>query len=1075
MGGRSGVFFVLTNVGSIPFFRIFACIYMLSMQKYVYLSIVWTVLVLAGCNRGTQLKSLGENEYYIGDKLASLSADPDSTFWIGGESGKMWHIDGDRVTDYITGTDRIYKISTRPSGDGDTICWLGVRNSGLQVWRLHNGKITHEHTYGILFKRERYSAYDFVNTPGGIFTATSQGLYLLQPDGQFRLLYPSLDSPTAKAGAPFIIYNLCPYGERYMFAASIGGLLRVDLRNNAVDVMHRGEDIQSVAVYGDEIYSLAEKKIYVDRADGKPVRRIELDFTPRLYYRVGKVHYILRSHSVVLSEDLKHFITIPLRRDFPKGCHNLMLPDYRSEFTLFITDNAFWRIPFHSGYFNNEGIIVSACAGSTEAYYLNNHNELFRQPAADSVAVKVFALPKDEQVTQMAVTDDRRLFYVNDRFELKSVKVGGSYLKNEIFSRINTIYRSKKKVTALHLDAKGNTPCIYLGIQDGLVTVDETGVADTVSDMSDKYITTFFAPSGQGGLYMSTMDSGILYGSKGRYVTIPRSEQMIFIRDFFVSDGYQPTLTVLTNQALVRPSSQDTLALNGYSRLIAINDTLFYAFPSFGMQKYTVRNGRMTPQGVYFKDILFNPQSSFRIGETLHLVSDIGVLNVKPGQENSPRYVVFDTRVLSIRLIAAFFMGLLLLAGFVVGMQVRRRAEHNRQVWLRIHDLKERVRGMETMAVLLGQGDRQQVRKLLDEIHAIKPEVRGTSRQISNLSQQVMHKNRDLALSLSKLLERQVEELKTIKAYDRVRMIEESVAALSQDKVSAIGGCVKKNNEWLRQYEELLQKIKKYRLVADTGLWIEGVSSGMARHAEVLELECRQRPIADLDKAMAEAERDYQHIFTAEALQKLMETLEDFEKRVGEVEQDVVAEALLAEIGKLKDSAETAGRLDILREMKRTDALLAQLEARCRLQQQMEVYHRMRANVVRDREKGQDRKYDTKLKGDIADYMQDAVDRIDRLITSLYERFSLTDQDVLTEVLGFNNFTNQQARVLALLMANPKEKRAMLPEMLGIYGNLNPVISRLVNSKIKPNEVWLQNYIEKHPASMAFYVLRLSD
>jgi len=76
------------------------------MLKKVYIIII-TSIVLYGCSDSNQMKTLGENEYYIGESLASVSADADSTFWIGGETGKMWHVDGNKVTAYTTGTDRI--------------------------------------------------------------------------------------------------------------------------------------------------------------------------------------------------------------------------------------------------------------------------------------------------------------------------------------------------------------------------------------------------------------------------------------------------------------------------------------------------------------------------------------------------------------------------------------------------------------------------------------------------------------------------------------------------------------------------------------------------------------------------------------------------------------------------------------------------------------------------------------------------------------------------------------------------------------------------------------------------------
>ena len=76
------------------------------MQKNVWTMLI-TPLLLFGCSDSKQMKTLGENEFYIGERLASDSADADSTFLISGETGKMWHVDGNKVTAYTTDTDRI--------------------------------------------------------------------------------------------------------------------------------------------------------------------------------------------------------------------------------------------------------------------------------------------------------------------------------------------------------------------------------------------------------------------------------------------------------------------------------------------------------------------------------------------------------------------------------------------------------------------------------------------------------------------------------------------------------------------------------------------------------------------------------------------------------------------------------------------------------------------------------------------------------------------------------------------------------------------------------------------------------
>jgi len=47
--------------------------------------------------------------------------------------------------------------------------------------------------------------------------------------------------------------------------------------------------------------------------------------------------------------------------------------------------------------------------------------------------------------------------------------------------------------------------------------------------------------------------------------------------------------------------------------------------------------------------------------------------------------------------------------------------------------------------------------------------------------------------------------------------------------------------------------------------------------------------------------------------------------------------------------------------------------------------------------------------------------------------------------------------------------------MLRVMGNLNPVISRLVKNKLKPEEDALQLYINRHPASLAVYIQQLLE
>ena len=1028
--------------------------------------------ITSACDNNEGATSLGENEYYLGERLASLSMDADSTFWIGGETGRIWHVEGDEVRSFATHNDRIYKVATRQTDNGDTVCWLGVRNSGLQRWRLHNGEMTHERTYDILFKQNRYSAYDFLLTPRGIFTATSQGLYLLNAGEKMQLLYPSTRSETARKGVPFVVYNLCLFNQRYLFAASIEGLLRVDLTNGAVKMMHGGENITYVTVYDKRIYALTDRAMYVEDADGQNSEKIELPFTPRLYYRVGTVHYMLRSHSMAVSEDLKTFLTIPLRREVPLSSHNVMLPDLRSGFTMLLTDNAFWRIPFHSDYFHNKGLIVLACTNGTQAYYLNSRNELFCQHTPAQPAVKVFTLPRNEQVSEMAVTAGGQLYYVNRRWELCTADISGGNLRNELLSRVHTLYHSKDRVTAMYLDGQTDGERVYLGVQDGLVVVSSDGRTDTIPAMSDKYIAAF-RPSPDGrSLYMGTNNHGIVEAHGSRYTTVKGSKVVPFIRDVFVTGAPKPSLTVLTNHEVFAPNRKDTLSINGCSRLLPVADSMFYVLPEFGINKYVVRSGRMEAAGRYFGDIHFNPQASFQLHGRLYLVSEVGVLTMLPGHEEAPLYVTFDAHVLTPQHLFIAFGTLLTLSVLLLWMRLRRRSDRRKQLSRRIEDLAGRTRGMSEMADLLSSHEQEEINRLLKAVSAIRIDAPDVDAQISDLSEKIMYTNRDLALRLSKLLELQMQEISKLNAYDGLTLADESTTALAQGSVAQIGGQIMRNNEWLKQMAELNNRLIRYAETTENCLIVAGVNDRMKALTEQLRGSMPYRSLTEMTDDMAAAEEVYRHLFTPHALELLLAQIDLFQQRTIEVKGNAepVKSSLLSAIERLRSEAAEMSRPALLQKLKFFEALVGEIEVRARLQEVMERYKAIREEVVKANEKRVNRKFDMQLEVEIGDYTTTESEEIEHLIASFYSLLTFTDAEVVNRVLNFTNFTHQQARVLALLIANPKEKRALLPGMLGMYGNLNPVISRLVNSKIKPNEAWLKAYLQTHTWSMAHYI-----
>jgi hypothetical protein len=456
-------------------------------------------------------------------------------------------------------------------------------------------------------------------------------------------------------------------------------------------------------------------------------------------------------------------------------------------------------------------------------------------------------------------------------------------------------------------------------------------------------------------------------------------------------------------------------------------------------------------------------------------VSEIGVLKMKPGEESKPEFVVFDTDVGSIRIMQAVLLIVLALLGLSLWIHLRRRQDQKRQMQLRISDLKGRTLGLKKIAALLNEGEQEQIRQLLEEIRVLEVGPQQSSQQISMLSERIMHKNRDMALLLTKMLRKQIGELQNIKAYDCAQMLKDSETTLSQDSVSKIGERVMQNGLWLEQYREFTDNVTKYRGAVDGCLIIPRVNGMMEQHIDLLCNAIRHRRLVEMKEEMEKAAADYNHIFTKAALVELAHALRAFEKRLLELPADEVKSALREEITNLETVSATVPRLEMLHTMKRVEAELLQLEIRKQLFEEMERYARMREEIVEEFERRGYKRMDMRFEVSISDHTQAVTNKIDKLIIQLYDYFAFTDKEVVEQTLSFTNFTNQQARVLALLIANPKVKRILLPGMLGMYGNLNPVISRLVNNKIKPNEEWLRGYAEKHATSIVTYILRLTE
>lgn len=186
----------------------------------------------------------------------------------------------------------VYKVVTDSVLSDVRICWIGIRNSGLQKWALGEENVRLVEKYPICNKGCNYSVYDILLTEKKVYVATSQGLYAMSHSEKdsLKLIYPSDNSKTARSGKPFIVNNIRKYESDYLLCATQNGLIRINPTNGKMEVTHQNEHIYSVSVYDNKVYLLADKKLYVEDISGNLLNNITLKFSPRIYYKLGNIH-----------------------------------------------------------------------------------------------------------------------------------------------------------------------------------------------------------------------------------------------------------------------------------------------------------------------------------------------------------------------------------------------------------------------------------------------------------------------------------------------------------------------------------------------------------------------------------------------------------------------------------------------------------------------------------------------------------------------------------------------------------------------------------------------------------------
>lgn len=1031
-------------------------------------------LAVTSCKETTASRSLSEREFHYDDPLSALSLDGNG-YWIGGENGIVWHVMGENRQRFYTGLDRIYDIERDPARTD--FLWIASRNAGLQLWETAGDTLVHRFTFDIPCKGNRYSPYDIDIADSSLFVATSQGLYTMSLHRQqqgLKKLYPVCEDGAKQEGKPFLVNGLCHAGGNRIFAATQAGVVSFDRTSRKTDVYHKGENIRNVAVYGGKLYVLSGERLTIEEPDGMKQVSYPLPQPVLSFYKAGPTHYFITSSSILLSDNLKRFVSISLRSNIPDNPHRIAIPDDGKGFSILLTKNAVWRIPHHLGIFNANPPVIAACPAGNELIYVNNQHELFRQKADEQTAGKIYDFEDDDLPREMCAKGND-IYYYNANNQLCRLTLGRNYLINQLFARPQVLVQPKTRITSMELQSSRER--ILLGVQDYLLSVNlRNGRTDTVKAMNNRYITDFYQPRNSREIYIATLNDGVFAGDGNHVRRIAGTENKAFISSLSTYGRSGSHLLLLTNHQLQNLEA-DSVRADGCSRMFCISDSIVYAVPEAGLHKYKIRNGKIEDCGVYFDDIHFNAQAGFVHGHTLYIGSDLDVLRVENGREDTAGWVTFDNRVPSLQLVGIIIFTTVCIFCILLVSYRRRHQLEYRQIQVSKADLYRRLSALDTLRSRLTETERNSIDGIIREIDSISEQNLHTSNeQLAALSARITRMNRDAALQVVKYLNDQIERIRKFDTYECTALVKASEEARSTDDIEAIMEQCRRNDVWINHVQELKERLEKFRHATQDTLVLKGLNDGMEERIRQIADECRQRPIAEVYPDFIAVKAQYERIFTQEGLDVIRKYLTGCIERLRRLEgYEEMVNALLDELTSIEKDAGSRDRIVLLRNLQVTDSRIAQIRILKTLQRLMQDYRHTHDQVVQENEERRMKKFDSRLFADIETATRNITDRIADLSEVFFWKFNATDRTVCEDLFHFTTAGSQQVRVLILLLAMPRVKRTLLPGMLAMYGNLNPVVSRIYHNKIAVNRTALTEYCRKNPDSIVQYILKLSE
>ena len=257
---------------------------------------------------------------------------------------------------------------------------------------------------------------------------------------------------------------------------------------------------------------------------------------------------------------------------------------------------------------------------------------------------------------------------------------------------------------------------------------------------------------------------------------------------------------------------------------------------------------------------------------------------------------------------------------------------------------------------------------------------------------------------------------------------------------------------------------------------INGITTEVQNDITLTEKALIKEPLSTTLGYFKQLCEHYEWLMGADCLPALVDYLDGLFVRLNDLSpQSNIVTAIEKELKEIELTLKNTEREQVLVNIKRITKVIEQLEELKKLSNSMENYVTIRQYVIQNNKEKAMPKQAFQLENEVAQRASNEVEAIKESVNKVLKGLEQTDIYIIHDVLNLNRKDSQTAQVLALLLANAKVKRTLIAGMLGLYGNFNPVISRLINGKLKPNREQLTEYIQHTPATLVQGILALID